>query len=359
MNQHALSTLVLLLVTACQSVPKGPAEDPDKAWREQIEYGQAELMREIDGVRALLAARATASSQVPSSDVGLATQSLDALEWTAKLANLSARMDELQAAMGGTSEVSSLEASHSRQRAPAAYASDTGAIKVLERSLLALAKEHAAHCENITNLNVPGYKRRVVSLATEIDVGSELQTPVAVGTQLVMTQGVLGLTGNELDFGIEGRGFFEVSVPDGSLRYTRNGSFRQDYNGRIVTQEGYLLTSDVTIPADSMGISISNDGQVFCIQEGNNLQAIGSIRLSIFASAAGLKPLGPHHLAPTAESGPALARLPGVHGAGSIRQGYLERANVNITTELIDLQLVERQAAAIRRVLASQGIYAR
>lgn len=213
---------------------------------------------------------------------------------------------------------------------------------------------------NIANVNTSGFKKSRLSFrsllyqtyrepglplannqndVTGLQIGSGTEVS---GSRKMMLQGVLELTGNQLDFGIEGEGFFEVGLPNGDQRYTRNGTFRQDFNGRLVTAEGYLLTDQVTIPPDSQGISISSDGRVFSLQAGNTQTAIGTIRLHVFANATGLKAMGGNYFSPTDSSGPSQARQPGVQGAGSIRQSYLERSNVETVDELVSLIVAQR-----------------
>lgn len=213
---------------------------------------------------------------------------------------------------------------------------------------------------NIANVNTSGFKKSRLSFrsllyqtyrepglplannqndVTGLQIGSGTEVS---GSRKMMLQGVLELTGNQLDFGIEGEGFFELSLPNGELRYTRNGTFRQDVNGRLVTAEGYLLTDQVTIPPDAQGISISGDGQVFALLEQNTLSAIGTLRLHTFANSTGLRAMGGNYFAPTVSSGQPQARQPGVQGTGSVRQGYLERSNVETVDELVSLIVAQR-----------------
>ena len=124
-----------------------------------------------------------------------------------------------------------------------------------------------------------------------------------------------------------------------------------------MTAEGYLLTDQVTVPPSSQGISISSYGQVFSLEDDNVQTQIGTIRLHVFPNAAGVEAMDGNYFDETASSGKSSARQPGVQGAGLIMQGYVECSNVEITGELIDLQLNKRQANAVRRALASHGIY--
>ncbi len=213
---------------------------------------------------------------------------------------------------------------------------------------------------NIANVNTSGFKKSRLSFrsllyqtyrepglplannqndVTGLQIGSGTEVS---GSRKMMLQGVLELTGNQLDFGVEGQGFFQIQLPNGELRYTRNGTFRQDFNGRLVTAEGYLLTDQVAVPPDAQGISVSQDGQVFA-QEDNNVQTqIGTIRLHTFANATGLKAMGGNYYAPTVASGQAQGRQPGVQGTGTVKQGYLERSNVETVDELVALIVAQR-----------------
>lgn len=213
---------------------------------------------------------------------------------------------------------------------------------------------------NIANVNTSGFKKSRLSFrsllyqtyrepglplannqndVTGLQIGSGTEVS---GSRKLMGQGVLENTGEQLDLGIEGAGFFEVQLPNGEQRYTRNGTFRQDFNGRLVTAEGYVLTDAVTIPPDAQGVSITNDGQVFALGEQNTLTAIGTIRLHTFANEGGLKAQGGNFYSPTTSSGQPQATQPGVQGAGNIRQGALERSNVETVDELVSLIVAQR-----------------
>lgn len=349
--------LLVVLLAACQSAA-GPFAHTDRAseqlyWQEQAESRQANLEREFTALRALVTARGLpASGATPP-----AMDSEAVLQLTASLTAMADRLEQWQP--GAQGDVGPMDASHTAAPALSSGGQRTAALEALKNSLLALEERHAIHCENIANIDVPGYKRRRLQMQTLRHGPDDLRTPHSQGDVSIMTQGVMELTGNELDFAVEGEGFFEVMLPTGELRYVRNGAFRQDFSGRIVTPEGNLLTDQVSIPPDSQGISVSSDGQVFALEPENTIRAIGAIRLHVFASEAALKPASPHGFVPTKDSGQPQARQPGIQGCGSIRQGYLERANVELSRELIDLQLVEQRVAAVRQALALHGIYAR
>ena len=134
----------------------------------------------------------------------------------------------------------------------------------------------------------------------------------------------------------------EIELPNGEQRYTRNGTFRQDANGRLVTAEGYLLSDQVQIPPDSQGVSISADGEVYSLGEGNVQNQIGTIRLHVFPNPTGLRAMGGNYFAGTPSSGEPAATQPTTAGAGMVKQGYLERSNVETVDELVSLIVAQR-----------------
>ena len=213
---------------------------------------------------------------------------------------------------------------------------------------------------NIANVNTSGFKKSRLSFrsllyqtyrepglplannqndVTGLQIGSGVEVS---GSRKMMSQGVLENTNEELDLAIEGRGYFEVQLQNGERRYTRNGTFRQDFNGRIVTAEGYLLTDSIAIPPDNQGISITPDGQVLSRGEDNEMANIGTIRVHVFANEGGLRAAGNNYYQPTAASGQPQGSQPGVQGAGNIRQRALERSNVETVDELVSLIVAQR-----------------
>lgn len=213
---------------------------------------------------------------------------------------------------------------------------------------------------NIANVNTSGFKKSRLSFrsllyqtyrepglplannqndVTGLQIGSGVEVS---GSRKMMAQGVLENTNEELDLAIEGRGYFEVQLQNGERRYTRNGTFRQDFNGRIVTAEGYLLTDSIAIPADNQGISITPDGQVLSRGEDNEMDNIGTISVHVFANEGGLRAAGNNYYQPTAASGQPSQSQPGLQGAGNIRQRALERSNVETVDELVSLIVAQR-----------------
>jgi len=160
-----------------------------------------------------------------------------------------------------------------------------------------------------------------------------------VATQQIHTQGDMLTTDNNLDMMIQGEGFFEVQMPDGTSSYSRNGQFMMNEEGNLVTPgAGYLLQPQITIPQDALGIIISQDGEVSVRLQGQAENAVvGQINTVNFVNASGLEPIGQNLYVETSVSGAPQEGVPGLDGYGMIVQGALETSNVNTTEELVNL----------------------
>lgn len=215
---------------------------------------------------------------------------------------------------------------------------------------------------NIANLNTTAFKRgraefsdliyqaqrregtfssdngTIVPVGVKIGLGVK---PAAIGR--ITTQGNLQQTGNRLDLALEGRGFFQITMPDGSFAFTRAGTFQLSPQGMIVTLEGYELSPGITIPEDATDVQINRNGEVFAMTpQADEPQLVGRITLSTFINEAGLEPLGDNLYAETLASGVEQIGLPGVEGVATIRQGYVETSNVNVVEEITDLISAQR-----------------
>ena len=158
------------------------------------------------------------------------------------------------------------------------------------------------------------------------------------------TQGSLSQTGNPLDLAIEGRGFFQIQMPDGGTTYTRDGSFQLNPQGALVTSSGYALQPGITVPDGTQSISIGKDGTVSARVLGQPAPVqVGQLQLADFINPAGLEPLGENLLAESAASGAPQAGTPGQNGLGTTFQGALESSNVNVVEELVNM--IETQRA--------------
>src|SRR5487761_2183818 len=209
---------------------------------------------------------------------------------------------------------------------------------------------------NLANVSTNGFKRsRAVfedllyqtlrqpgaqsSQQTMIPSGLQLGTGVRpISTEHIFTQGNLNQTGNPLDVAINGQGFFQIQMPDGTLAYTRDGSFQQDNTGQLVTSSGYPLSPALTIPADTTSVTIGRDGVVSIVQAGSTTPTqIGNIQIAGFVNPGGLQSVGENLFVETASSGTPTPNTPGTNGVGLLSQGYVEASNVNVAEELVNM----------------------
>ena len=214
---------------------------------------------------------------------------------------------------------------------------------------------------NLANVNTTGFKRTRVDFqdllyqtprapGAATAQGAEAPTGIQVGsgvrpasTQRIFTQGDFQQSENPLDVVIEGDGFFQVLQGNGSVAYTRAGSFRRNATGQMVNPDGFRLQPDVAIPDQTTSISIGTDGVVTVTLAGNNApQQVGTIELARFANPAGLNAIGRNLFLPTAASGPAVTGAPGSQGFGTLSQGFTENSNVRVVEEMVNLIVAQR-----------------
>ena len=215
---------------------------------------------------------------------------------------------------------------------------------------------------NLANVNTTGFKKgraafqdlvyqniRQVgaqsSQNTQYPTGLTLGTGVRiVATEKVYEQGSLQQTNNSLDVAITGRGFFQITLPDGTLAYTLDGSFKMDGQGNLVTSNGYALSPAITIPANAQTITLGSDGTVSVTTTGTTAPTqVGQIQLADFINNSGLQPRGDNLLIESVASGAPQVGTPGTNGLGVTQQGSLETSNVNVVEELVDM--IETQRA--------------
>lgn len=182
------------------------------------------------------------------------------------------------------------------------------------------------------------------SQQTQLPSGFQLGVGVrTVATERIHTQGALQQTGNTLDVAINGRGFFQVLMPDGSTTYTRDGSFQVDSQGTLVTASGYAVQPNITIPADALTVTIARDGTVSVTQPGVATPTVlGQLQLASFINPTGLQSLGENLYAETAASGAPQVNLPGLNGLGTLNQSMIETSNVNVAEELVNMIMAQR-----------------
>ncbi len=214
---------------------------------------------------------------------------------------------------------------------------------------------------NLANANTTGFKRdRAVfedliyqnirqpgaqsSQDTQLPTGLQLGTGVrVVATEKLFTQGNVSQTDAPLDVAVQGRGFFEIQLPDGTTGYTRDGSFTLDSQGQIVNSSGYTLQPAITIPPNVTSITIGVDGTVSTLTSGDSAPTqVGNIQLVDFVNETGLQPRGENLFLETASSGSPTPGTPGQNGLGTIIQGALETSNVNVVEELVNMIETQR-----------------
>ena len=215
---------------------------------------------------------------------------------------------------------------------------------------------------NLANVSTNGFKRqRAVfedllyqtlrqpgaqsSQQTEVPSGLQIGTGVQpIATERIFNQGNLQLTGNSLDVAIQGEGFFQVLLPDGTTAYTRDGAFQQNSQGQMVTSSGYQIQPAITIPPNVTSLTIAKDGVVSVVQAGSSTSTqIGQMQLATFINAGGLQSRGENLYMETASSGAPQPNTPGSNGAGMLNQSYVETSNVNVVEELVNM--IETQRA--------------
>ncbi len=182
------------------------------------------------------------------------------------------------------------------------------------------------------------------SQSSRIPSGLQLGTGVRpVSTARIHTQGAVQRTGNDLDVAIDGAGFLQVLLPDGSTAYTRDGSFHKDEQGQLVTSSGYPIQPSITIPENALSLTISKDGIVSITQPGTTAPTqIGSLQLATFINVGGLLSVGENLFLETASSGAPTPNTPGLNGAGILNQKYVETSNVNVAEELVSMIQTQR-----------------
>ncbi|NPV53847.1 MAG: flagellar basal-body rod protein FlgG [Firmicutes bacterium] len=214
---------------------------------------------------------------------------------------------------------------------------------------------------NLANLNTVGFKKSRVDFqdimyqnlrtpGTTVAQGAMVPTGIQVGLgtrpaaiQRVFQQGDFIQTENPLDLVIEGDGFFQVLMPDGSTAYTRDGAFKIDSEGRLVTSDGFPVEPEITIPPEATNITIGTDGTVSVMLAGQDQpEELGKIELARFINPAGLSSIGRNLFRNTAASGDAMIGTPGLEGFGTIAQGFLEMSNVKVVEEMVNMIIAQR-----------------
>jgi flagellar basal-body rod protein FlgG len=228
--------------------------------------------------------------------------------------------------------------------------------------------DNVAH--NLANVNTTGFKKsrlefedlvyqQVTAPGAPASASTEAPTGLSVGlgtravaTSRDFTAGNMQSTNGPLDLAIQGDGFFQVSLPNGTIGYTRNGSFSKDATGLLVTSDGYPVEPNITIPSNATSVTISKDGIVSAQIPGQTAsQQLGTLTTATFANPAGLLALGGNMYAPTSASGDPQTGTPGTDARGTIAQGFLEQSNVSVVEEMVNMIVGQRAYEANSRVI--------
>jgi flagellar basal-body rod protein FlgG len=227
--------------------------------------------------------------------------------------------------------------------------------------------------QNLANISTTGFKRQHAEFqdllyqnlrrvgTNSADVGTIVPTGIQVGLGVKtgaiyrnFQQGNVQSTENPLDISIQGRGFFQIELPDGTFAYTRNGAFQLSPDGEIVTVDGYLLSPNITVPQDATDISINASGEVFATIPGQTApQNLGQLDMVTFVNPNGLQAIGDNLFIESEASGDPIVGIAGQEGVGTLLQGFLENSNVNPVTEITRLIVAQRAYEMNSRVIST------
>lgn len=236
------------------------------------------------------------------------------------------------------------------------------ALRIAATGMDAQQKRVEVVSNNIANMSTTAYDARraefadlhyqqlrapgAISSSTGLIAPAGIELGLGVRTSAISVnhaQGSLRQTGGDLDLAIEGRGWFEVTLPSGDPAYTRDGTFKKTGEGLIVTSDGYPLEGGVTIPQDARSITVNANGEVFAYFDGETEgQQIGTLQLTIFVNEKGLEAIGGNMFRETQASGAPIPGEPGLDGRGAIRQGFLEESSVDVVAQIADLIEAQR-----------------
>lgn len=236
------------------------------------------------------------------------------------------------------------------------------ALNIAGTGMLAMQTNVEVISNNIANMNTTAYTRRRTEFndllyqdlrrvgSTSSDAGTIVPAGVQLGLGVktaavyrITEQGSMLSTENSLDLAIQGRGYFQIDLPDGETGYTRDGSFQLSPDGEVVTHDGFLVQGLSAVPVDAISISVNQQGEVFFKQDGvTDPQSAGQLQLATFPNEAGLEAIGDNLFLLTPASGNENTGVPGDPGFGTILQGFLETSNVNVVSEITDLISAQR-----------------
>jgi flagellar basal-body rod protein FlgG len=235
-------------------------------------------------------------------------------------------------------------------------------LNIAATGMLAQQRNVEVVSNNLANMNTTAFQRRRSEFhdliyqdlrrvgTTSSDAGTVVPTGVQVGLGVKLAavyriheQGNLSATDNTFDLAIQGKGYFQITMPDGTTAYTRDGTFQLNASGQIVTHDGYTVQPGITIPTNAIDVTINNSGEVLVKVEGTvALSNVGQLQISTFLNDAGLQAVGDNLYKETPASGTATSSTPGSTGHGTILQGFLETSNVNAVEEVSNLISAQR-----------------
>ena len=215
---------------------------------------------------------------------------------------------------------------------------------------------------NLANVNTTGYKRSRTDFQDLLyqtmrapgtdtsQAGTQVPTGIQIGhgvktvaVSKLFSQGDYNQTGNQLDLAVEGDGFFQIQMPSGETAYSRDGTFKLDNTGQVVTSDGYALLPGITVPENALGVTVGPDGGVNATLPNQAAPVnVGNIQLASFVNPAGLNAIGRNLFLESGSSGAAVVGTPGSDGVGTIQQGYLEMSNVNMVEEMVNMITSQR-----------------
>lgn len=236
------------------------------------------------------------------------------------------------------------------------------ALSIAATGMLAQQRNVEVVSNNLANMNTTGFMRRRTEFhdllyqnlrragSTSSDAGNVVPSGVQLGLGVKLAavyriheQGNLSATDNTFDMAIQGNGFFQVLQPDGQTAYTRDGTFQLNASGQLVTHDGYLIQPGITIPANTIDVTINGSGEVLAKIQGQvQLQNVGQLNIATFPNAPGLQAMGSNLYLETPASGSPATGTPGSTGYGTILQGFLETSNVNAVEEISNLISAQR-----------------
>jgi len=247
------------------------------------------------------------------------------------------------------------------------------ALSIAATGMLAQQNNVEVIANNLANMNTTAYKMQRAEFqdllyqnyerpgAASADTGAVLPSGIQIGvgvrtaaTYRITSQGNVASTGNPYDVAINGKGYFHVTMPDGTDAYTRDGAFSLSPDGQIVTSRGYIVAPGLAVPQDATSVAINAQGQVQVTQAGQSApQTIGQLELARFPNDAGLQATGDNLFTETPASGNVITGLPGSPGFGTLQQGFLETSNVNAVQEITDLITAQRAYEMNSKVISA------